>query len=107
MSITFLQPRFFPASGLVIPDKGYLKLIGRFCVGLSLTLPLYLFSMYLSYLKPEDVYLATFGETIFPYLTASIIVFTLSNEIYLKLGLAAEHKSKESKADIEELIGLL
>lgn len=50
LSITFLQPRFFPSSEKVQPDKGYLKIIGRFCVGLSLTLPLYLMSMYLSYL---------------------------------------------------------
>jgi len=90
----------------VIPEKGSLKFIGRFCVGLSLTLPLYLMSIYLSYLKPEDVYMATLGETVIPYLTASIIVFTLSNEIYLKLGLAAEHKLQDQKADIEELIGL-
>jgi hypothetical protein len=67
-----------------------LKFIGRFCVGLSFTLPLYLMSMYLSYLKPEEVYLATVGETVVPYLAASIILFTLSNEIYLKLDLAAE-----------------
>ncbi len=80
--------------------------MGRFCVGLSLTLPLYLMSIYLSYLKPEDVYMATLGETVIPYLTASIIVFTLSNEIYLKLGLAAEQKLEDQKADIEEL-GLL
>ena len=90
----------------MIPEKGSLKFIGRFCVGLSLTLPLYLMSIYLSYLKPEDVYMATLGETVIPYLTASIIVFTLSNEIYLKLGLAAEHKLQDQKADIEELIGL-
>ena len=63
-------------------------------------------SMYISYLKPEDVYLATLGETGIPFLTASIIVFTLSNEIYLKLGLASEHKLQDQKADIEELIGL-
>lgn len=75
----------------MIPEKGYLKFMGRFCVVLSLTLPLYLMSMYISYLKPEDVYLATLGETVIPYLTASIIVFTLSNEIYIKLGLASEH----------------
>lgn len=91
----------------MIPEKGYLKFMGRFCIGLSLTLPLYLMSMYLSYLKPEDVYLATLGETVIPYLTATIIVFTLSNKIYLKLGLAAEHKLQDQKADIEELIGLL
>ena len=59
-------------------------------MGLSLAFPFYLVSMYLSYFIPEDVYLAAFGETIVPYLTGSIVVFTLSNYIYCKLGLAVE-----------------
>lgn len=87
-SVTYLQPQYFPRSVLVQPAKGMIKLVYRFGVSLSLTLPLYFISISQSYSSADDVYLATLFETIIPYFVASVLVFTLSNYLFLKLDLA-------------------